>query len=119
MSEGEIDEAFERVSRCTLRERINSLERQLQSSSEMSELIRDRNRKLRNMVTHWQGKHAIVVRENNQLRRKLERIRTSEENLSAIRERFDNGTELCDCGFPITQDSCPKCGTWHDLYGRR
>jgi hypothetical protein len=19
----------------------------------------------------------------------------------------------CDCGQPVTQDSCPKCGTWH------
>ena len=25
----------------------------------------------------------------------------------------------CSCGLPIEQDSCPGCGTWHDLYGRR
>lgn len=26
---------------------------------------------------------------------------------------------VCQCGEPINQDSCPKCGTWHDLHGRR
>lgn len=26
---------------------------------------------------------------------------------------------VCDCGLPITADSCPRCGTWHDLAGRR
>lgn len=32
-------------------------------------------------------------------------------------EKESEGT--CYCGTPITQDSCPKCGTWHDLEGRR
>jgi hypothetical protein len=26
---------------------------------------------------------------------------------------------VCYCGEPIRQDSCPKCGTWHDLAVRR
>jgi hypothetical protein len=30
-----------------------------------------------------------------------------------------HGVENCQCGLPITQDSCPKCGVWHDIYGRR
>lgn len=35
-----------------------------------------------------------------------------------LMEKYGPGG-TCSCGEPITQDRCPKCGTWHDLYGRR
>lgn len=31
----------------------------------------------------------------------------------------DAAPDKCQCGEPIIQDSCPRCGTWHDLAGRR
>jgi len=44
------------------------------------------------------------------------RINSIEQALAELPEGM---APRCSCGARIRQDSCGKCGTWHDLYGRR
>ncbi len=38
---------------------------------------------------------------------------------AAIKKTHAEGYTYCSCGEPVAQDSCPKCGAWHDIYSRR
>lgn len=74
---------------------------------------------------HWSRRMEWMIAEIGRLRDRIEELETIDRvveataRLAALEDDDEPQVTTCSCGFVTDQDHCPKCGAWHDIYGRR